>query len=255
MKTYSSLKGTLFRKYRFTEYTHRFYGTRLRFLHSRRLETLLTLLHAYPDILRGRTILEVGCMDLFSLCLLCEAGYPPEQYVGVDVFWEDSEPYARENAERIRSRYGVEVDLHRTPAASFVSSTRFDTVLMLETLEHLPDEEGGIRSLSRLLGAGGYLLLSVPVEFGLLFGFREAGRWMTTGRTPYSVKEFLQALRGKTDTISREAGDHKGYDYRRTVGVLATRGYDCLWESLYPLPFARLAYGYVALFRFTPPAG
>lgn len=249
MGTYSKLKESLFREYRFTGYTHRFYETRLRFLHSLRVETLLKVLRAYPEVLLRRRVLEIGCMDLFSLCLFCEAGYPPEKYVGVDVFWEHSEPYARENAARIRNRFGVKVTLHRNRAETFGSPSRFDTILMLETLEHVDDEEGVIRNASCLLEEGGYLLLTVPVEFGLLFGLREVGRWMTTGKTSYSGQEFLLGLRGRSGEIPRKTGDHKGYDYRRTVDALGASGFVCRWESLYPLPFAYLSYGYVALYQ------
>ncbi|MGB3096758.1 MAG: class I SAM-dependent methyltransferase [Candidatus Deferrimicrobiaceae bacterium] len=254
MNTYSEHKGSLFRNYRFTGYTHRFYGNRLRFLHSLRMETVLRILHAFPEVVHRSNVVEIGCLDLFSLCLFCEAGYLPRTYAGVDIFWEDAEPYARENAARIRDRHRVEVNLVRDRAETFSSPAKFDTVVMLETLEHVDDEGGAIRNAASLLREGGHLLLSVPVEFGLLFGIRELARWATSGKTSYSVKEFLLGLRGKTRDIPRETGDHKGYDYRRTVETLKDQGFVCRREILYPLPISGLSYGYVGLYTLLRPA-
>lgn len=253
VNTYSELKESLFRNYRFTGYSHRFYGTRLRFLHSLRMESVLRILHAFPGTVHRSNVVEIGCLDLFSLCLFCEAGYVPRTYAGVDIFWEDAEPYARENGARIRDRYRLEVSLHRDRAETFASLIKFDTVVMLETLEHVDDEGAAIRNAASLLREGGHLLLSVPVEFGILFGIREAARWLTSGRKSYSGKEFLLGLRGKTRDIPRETGDHKGYDYRRTVGRLKDQGFVCRRETLYPLSFPALAYGYVALYQFKRP--
>lgn len=254
MVTYAELKGELFRHYRFTGYTHRFYGTRLRFLHSLRMESILKILHAFPEVLHRRNVVEIGCLDLFSLCLFCEAGYPPESYAGVDVFWEDAEPFARENAARLRDRHRVKVSLHHERGETFTVSSRFDTVLMLETLEHVHDEGTTIRNAASLLTKGGHLLLSVPVEFGLLFGIREMARWAASGKTSYSRKEFLLGLRGKMRDIPRETGDHKGYDYRRTVETLLDAGFVCCRETLYPLPISGLSYGYIGLYTLSRPA-
>jgi len=253
VNTYSELKESLFRNYRFTGYTHRFYGSRLRFLHSLRMEAVLRILRAFPEVVHRSDVVEIGCLDLFSACLFCEAGYLPRAYTGVDVFWENAEPYARENASRIRDRYRVEVNLHRDRAETFSSLTRFNTVVMLETLEHVDDEGGAIRNAASLLGDGGHLLLSVPVEFGLLFGIRELARWAISGKTSYSGKEFLLGLRGKTQDIPRETGDHKGYDYRRTVETLKDKGFVCRREILYPLPIPILSYGYVGLYTLIRP--
>jgi SAM-dependent methyltransferase len=254
LSIYADRKKSLFRNYRFTGYTHRFYGNRLRFLHSLRMETVLRILHAFPEVVHRSNIVEIGCLDLFSLCLFCESGYLPRTYTGVDVFWEGAEPYARENAARIRDRHRVEVNLVRDRAETFAPATKFNTVVMLETLEHVDDERGAIRNAASLLGEGGHLLLSVPVEFGLLFGIRELARWATSGKTSYSGKEFLLGLRGKTQDSPRETGDHKGYDYRRTVETLKDQGFVCRREILYPLPIPGLSYGYVGLYTRTRPA-
>jgi 2-polyprenyl-3-methyl-5-hydroxy-6-metoxy-1,4-benzoquinol methylase len=254
VNTYSELKKSLFRNYRFTGYTHRFYGTRLRFLHSLRMRTVLKILHAFPEAVHRSNVVEIGCLDLFSLCLFCEAGYLPRTYAGVDIFWEDAEPYARENAVRIRDRHRLEVNLYRDRAETFASPTKFDTVVMLETLEHVDSEGAAIRNVVSLLREGGHLLLSVPVEFGLLFGIREVARRAASGRTTYSGKEFLLGLRGKTQDIPRETGDHKGYDYRRTDEILKDQGFVCRREILYPLPISGLSYGYVGLYALNRPA-
>jgi SAM-dependent methyltransferase len=56
----------------------------------------------------------------------------------------------------------------------------FDTILLLEVLEHLEDDAAGIREIGRVLDSGGKLVLSVPVPPGEIneddpFGHKREG--------------------------------------------------------------------------------
>jgi SAM-dependent methyltransferase len=249
------LKSALFRNYSFTGYTRRLYDSPLRFVHAMRMGALLRMASRHPGALAGRRVLEVGCLDLFFLCLLCESGCRPAGYAGVDVFWEGAEPFARENAGRIAQRHPpLQPEIVRGAAESFSvpEPARYDTAILLETIEHV-DEAATLPRLAGWLHPGGHLLLSLPVEFGLLFGLREAARCLAARSTPWTAGEYLRAVAGRTGGVRRVPGDHKGYDYRDTLRSLEALGFAIIDEALYPAGIAMAGYGYVGLLRAPGP--
>jgi 2-polyprenyl-3-methyl-5-hydroxy-6-metoxy-1,4-benzoquinol methylase len=54
----------------------------------------------------------------------------------------------------------VRADIRRIP----VNNGKFDLVLAMEVLEHLPDPASGLRELTRILAPDGWLVTSIPVE-------------------------------------------------------------------------------------------
>lgn len=75
--------------------------------------------------------------------------------------------------------------------AAFDPGKRYDLILMLDVLEHVPDPEAALRHATHLLEPGGYLLVTVP-----------ALRWLWTShddfnqhRTRYHRDELGQELR------------------------------------------------------------
>jgi SAM-dependent methyltransferase len=98
-----------------------------------------------------RDVLDVGCGSGGNLELLGRFG----QVSGVEP------PGA--GLEHCRARgYGPEVVVEGSADALPFEADRFGLVSMLDVLEHLEDDAGALREVGRVLGPGGYLLLTVP---------------------------------------------------------------------------------------------
>ena len=96
-------------------------------------------------------VLDLGCAFGFATRLLRRRGY---EAVGVD-----SSPQYIARARRTDSRTTYLVaDATHVP----LPDASFDAVLLLDVLEHLPDERGALAEAARLLVPGGTLVLSVP---------------------------------------------------------------------------------------------
>lgn len=103
---------------------------------------------------RPRTILELGCGEGFVLSALVEGGIEAE-LTGVEL----SERAARIASQRLGNRAKIE---HRDARELIDDGRRFDMVMMLEVLEHIPNPGQMLPILDRL--SNGWLLLSVPWE-------------------------------------------------------------------------------------------
>lgn len=101
-----------------------------------------------------QSILEVGCGEGYMLDEMSRAGVGREIY-GVDI----SEPAVVDARARLGDRAKVE---QRDARELADDGRRFDLVMMLEVLEHIPEPAQMLPILDRL--AERYLLLSVPWE-------------------------------------------------------------------------------------------
>jgi SAM-dependent methyltransferase len=106
--------------------------------------------HARP----GR-LLDIACGVGYGTRLLADDAPGVSRAVGVDVS-EDAVAYAR----RRYARPGV--DFLAADAVRFADPEGFDTIVSLETVEHVDDPEALAASLARLLRPGGVLVASVP---------------------------------------------------------------------------------------------
>lgn len=104
---------------------------------------------------RPRRVLDVGCGRGFYLHILSELDFI-EEIRGVDVNRE----YLRRAGEACRDpRITVqEAVIERLP----FPDDSFDFVICSEVLEHLSDDEAGLREIHRVLRPGGTLVVSVP---------------------------------------------------------------------------------------------
>ncbi len=101
----------------------------------------------------GRSVLEVGIGHGAFHDLVGTHGY-----VGVDI-----DPALVERARRARP--GVEwlvADVAGDSFPGLIGDRRFDTVLCVNVLEHVREQETGLRSMVGVLAPGGHLLLFVP---------------------------------------------------------------------------------------------
>lgn len=103
---------------------------------------------------KPRTILELGCGEGFVLSALADAGVEAE-LTGVEL----SERAVRIAQQRLGDHATIE---HRDARELIDDGRRFDMVMMLEVLEHIPDPGQMLPILDRL--STGWLLLSVPWE-------------------------------------------------------------------------------------------
>ncbi len=104
----------------------------------------------------GRRILDIACGVGYGTHLLFHASPECQLALGVDTD-EEAISYAK-------SRYqkpGIEFETNN--AMTFTSPEPFDSIVTLETIEHLPDPQGFIEHLTTLLRPGGRLVTSVPI--------------------------------------------------------------------------------------------
>lgn len=98
----------------------------------------------------GGRVLDVGCADGWARAVLADC-----DYVGLD--------YPVTAIAMYRTSPDVFADGKAIP---FVNDS-FDTVLLLEVLEHVRDPDGVLREIARVLKPGGQLLLSMPFLYPL----------------------------------------------------------------------------------------
>ena len=110
----------------------------------------LRLLRRLTGLCSGR-VLEVGCGSGLFVEFLRSAGYEAE---GVEPSDADAE-YARECL-------GLPV-VHGGLDAPSLSPGRYDAVLLVYVLEHIPDPRDAVARIRRLLRPGGWAVLGLPV--------------------------------------------------------------------------------------------
>jgi SAM-dependent methyltransferase len=113
--------------------------------------------HRYKlsSILAKGAVLDISCGIGYGSAIICESS-EVSSYMGVDIS-EAEIKYANENfkADKTEFRKGDICSLD-FPNASF------DTIICLETLEHIPDPKSALRELARILKDDGILIGSIP---------------------------------------------------------------------------------------------
>jgi hypothetical protein len=182
-----------------------------------------------------RRVVELGCYDAKSIEHLPRL---PDYYLGLDANWDGGLDIGR---SRWRDVPQVELTCCTAPDDVPAGLDPFDTVICMETIEHLPPGDLN-QYLDRLAAiAGGLVVVTVPNEIGPVF----SGKWLfkaalrrNTNR--YSAREWLAATLGQTDKVQRR--EHKGFDYRRLIDSLAER-FEILEVSPLPLSWLPVRFG------------
>ena len=141
-------------------------------------------------------VLDAGCGEAFDLATL-RRELPQATLHGVDA---DATVlnYARTQGT---GAHLVQADVTHLP----FSDQRFDLVLCLEVLEHLPHPEEALRELARV--SRGLLLLSVPHQpYFSLANFLRGKNWGTWGEDPehrhhWRASQFPTALGGQAPWV------------------------------------------------------
>ncbi|MDG9930558.1 MULTISPECIES: class I SAM-dependent methyltransferase [unclassified Pseudomonas] len=105
--------------------------------------------------LGGARVLDMACGCGYGTALLAER-HPDKQVTGVDIDPE-AIAYAQRHYQLPNLRY-VCADAER-----FDEGQGFDSIVSLETIEHLPDPVRLVANYARLLTAGGRVIASVPI--------------------------------------------------------------------------------------------
>ncbi len=103
----------------------------------------------------GGRVLDAACGVGYGTRLLRDRGDQVEA-VGVDLS-EEAIQYARQRYGDARTRFVC------SDAMRFQDDAGFDTIVSLETIEHVPDPSSLVEHLVGLLRPGGVLVASVPV--------------------------------------------------------------------------------------------
>jgi len=104
---------------------------------------------------RPGRLLDLACGVGYGTRILTERGAPGVQALGVDLSAEAIAYASRRYA-------GPRTGFASSDAMQFRDSQGFDTVVSIETIEHLPDPEAFVAHLVGLLRPGGTLVASVP---------------------------------------------------------------------------------------------
>lgn len=167
---------------------------------------------------KAYSLFELGCFDCRSL------GYVPQpsRYVGADAGWEGGIDDARMTYNKVpwmelvtvQSAYDLEP----------YKSQKFDYSIALETLEHMNDMllRGYIEFLAAVTKKR--LLVTVPVEIGPMFLAKHIAKTVVPGLESgdtgtYTLAEVMWATLGKVEHVRRF--EHKGFDYRKLVKLIA----------------------------------
>jgi SAM-dependent methyltransferase len=121
----------------------------------------------------GERLLDIGCGDgAFTLIL----GKEFREVHGIDV--QDNYLARFRDAVTGDSRFVVS---NMSASAMTFPDNHFDTIVTIETLEHVPDLPGAAREICRVLKPGGELLITVPNRWfpfenhGMQIGSRQIG--------------------------------------------------------------------------------
>ncbi len=140
----------------------------------------------------GERMLDVGCgSGTFTVAL----GDGFSEVHGIDVQEEYLEPFCAS----VKGDPKFHVAAMSASAMTFPDA-HFDTVVTIETLEHVPDLPGAAAEISRVLKPGGELLITVPNRWfpfenhGMRIGAREwAGRVPLLTYLPWLHRRFAIA--------------------------------------------------------------
>lgn len=140
---------------------------------------------------RGKSVLDVACGTGYGSAMLLRAG------ASLAVAVELSAPALAFAARTYAGPKYICADARKIP----LKDASFDAVVSLETIEHLADPVGFLRSVRALLREGGVLVLSMP------------NRSQTDGSNPYhlhemTLPELLEALERASFGVTGLWGQH-----------------------------------------------
>lgn len=242
-------------KFKFTQYTKNMYLSSKSFwwsyFNNLRLKKLKKLFSKYDS--NFDKIIEFGSYDLYfsTTKLKFFQRKNCSKYTFTDLYdSKEIKSILKHNLAIIKNKF-EKISFNAIPSKGEVIdkkiSSKYGSVLIFETLEHVQDEKKVISNLNKLLRLEGYVFVGAPVEFGLMFFFKEMGRLVFLGRTNHNLKEIFFATFGMMNFVKPQVGSHKGYDFRRTKKLFLKKGFILVEQKTYPNRL--LPYGVTMLFK------
>ena len=137
--------------------------------------------------LAGVRLLDIGCGG----GLLCE----PMARLGANVTGIDPAPNAIAVAARHAALMDIEVEYRSTTAEALVEAgERFDVVLGMEVVEHVPEPDRFVRTAAALVRPGGLLVLSTLNRTAKSFALAIVGAEYVLGWLPRGTHRWRQFL-------------------------------------------------------------
>lgn len=168
-------------------------------------------------LLSGSHVLDMACGCGYGTALLAEQN-PDKTVIGVDID-PDAIAYAQQHYRLSNLSYVC------ANAETFAGDQAFDTIVSLETIEHLPSPARLVANYSRLLASGGQVIASVPITPTLdgnphhLHDFSK-GSFARLFRSQglRSVKEFEQIQWWQFKGLFSKKADHQKQHRSEGVG-------------------------------------
>lgn len=135
----------------------------------------------------GQRVLEIGA-GIGTITAHLAPGRELVTALEVDEF------YVRRLKNRFRGQANVEPYQSDVALADWqaLAGRRFDTIVLSNVLEHIPDDAGAVRTFARILPGGGRLILYVPA-LPALFGSIDEAVGHHRRYTPWALRQVLEA--------------------------------------------------------------
>ena len=210
-------------------YNQRLFGNPFRkLIHNGRFYWLRKVIKKYfPNY---NTVIELGCHDARSLIFL---PYPPTEYIGLDADWEGGLQKASDFYKEIEEYKFFKIEkVNEFPEFK----KKFDLVICLETLEHLPDNDLEEYVLKLYSLMNNYLFISIPNEIGFIFILKFfIKRVFNMQPDDYTFMEIVNQYLGRVNKVNRD--NHKGFSWVKIVKILK-RDFQII--SMEGIPFSLL---------------
>jgi 2-polyprenyl-3-methyl-5-hydroxy-6-metoxy-1,4-benzoquinol methylase len=139
-------------------------------------------LRCLKDLPQGASVLEIGCGTGAFLDLCRDAGI--DRVRGLELN-QRARDVCREKGHDVRDELMEQMD---------AASASFDFVCAFQVLEHVPDPIGFLRAASRLVSAGGKMVLSTPNASSFLARYK----WCLLDLPPHHMSRWDEASYRKT---------------------------------------------------------
>jgi SAM-dependent methyltransferase len=174
------------------------------------------------------SILELGCGDARSLDHI---PVPIDRYVGFDAGMGSGSIDGKTcglEAARQRFAHHKNVRLQQSAHPSDVAALqeKFDVAIVMETFEYLgtANLEAYVSILANSLQPDGILLATMPNEKGLPLLIKALGAKLSgIPRSQFTATEFLNALLGRIERVSRVERGRKGFDYEMIAHLVGRK--------------------------------
>lgn len=157
---------------------------------------------AHRGVAAGARVLVVGCGSGHEAAVL--ADMLKVDVTGIDI------------VANFDAAAGARVRLQQGDATAMVfSDASFDVVFSYHALEHIPDYDGALTEMRRVLKPGGLYCIGTPNRSRLLGYVGGASNWKQ--KLNWNVQDLLMRLRGR---FRNEFGAHAGYTAAELQGIL-----------------------------------